>query len=652
VFDAAFGFIGLLDADGMVLEANQSALDLIGEQREHVVGRALWETPWFNDDPAHRERLRDVVGRAVGGEVVRFETYHVAANGRRVEVDFSLSPVRDQAGRVTHLVAEGRDVTDRTEVVERLVASEAKFSGILGLALDAIVTTDEAETVLHFNRGAETIFGYAADEVIGKPLSMLLPERFRAVHEEHVHAFGRSPIASRPMAERRAIYGRRKGGAEFPAEASISHVRVAGRSFFTAVLRDITERRAEEARERFLATVGASLATSLDVARTARTVAELCVPEIASACIVDLVMGGGHDRRVAAATDAAGAVEALEHLGVPNDDSASRVIDVLRTREAELIRAVTDDWLEAHSDTEAHLRAFRRVEPASIIIAPLVAREQVLGTVTWVRSARAGSPYDERDLTLARDFASRAALALDNARLYDASLRSLQSHQEVLDIVSHDLRNPVSAVAMAARVLLDDPPESAEERVELLDAIYESSQIMFRMIRDLRDIASLESGHLVLEQRPTPAAPLADQVVGLFAHEARQREVILEAVVPAGLPAILGDAERIVQALSSVVANAVRHTPAGGRVSVAAHAGDACVVFEVTDTGIGIAPEELPHLFERHWVAQRSTKGRGSGLGLAVAKGLVEAHGGRIWALSVPNEGSTFSLSFPIAAES
>ena len=140
---------------------------------------------------------------------------------------------------------------------EELRASEAKFSGILSIAADAIITIDESHRILHFNHGAEETFGYSTNEALGQPLSVLLPERFRATHDEHINAFGRTAEPARRMGHRREVAGLRKDGSEFPAEASISKLELPGGTrIFTVVLRDITERKRAEDAERFLADTG------------------------------------------------------------------------------------------------------------------------------------------------------------------------------------------------------------------------------------------------------------------------------------------------------------------------------------------------------------------------------------------------------------
>jgi PAS domain S-box-containing protein len=168
-------------------------------------------------------------------------------------------------------------------------ALEARFEGILAIAADAIITIDESQRIVHFNYGAEKIFGYKAAEIIGQPLTVLLPERFRAAHPGHVAEFAAGAETARLMGHRREVAGLRKGGIEFPAEASISKLGLPGSLLLTVVLRDATERKQLARNQELLAEAGAVLSSSLDYEATLHTVAQLPVSVLADCCFVDIV---------------------------------------------------------------------------------------------------------------------------------------------------------------------------------------------------------------------------------------------------------------------------------------------------------------------------------------------------------------------------
>jgi PAS domain S-box-containing protein len=241
------------------------------------------------------------------------------------------------------------------EIVDQLRVSEARFAGIVGIASDAIVSIDESMRIVLYNQGAETIFGWTAEEALGRPLDLLLPERFRAVHREHIARFSAAPIAARRMGERQEIAGLRKNGEEFPAEASISKLDTETGRLFTVVLRDATERRRIERSQRFLARAGQLLVTSLDVATTLRSVAELAVEFLADCCVIyDAGDTGGVRRLETLHADPryAGLMDELRNA--PLDPRYPHpAIAVLETGVAELIPYVTEAYLV---DTAASAR--------------------------------------------------------------------------------------------------------------------------------------------------------------------------------------------------------------------------------------------------------------------------------------------------------
>lgn len=384
---------------------------------------------------------------------------------------------------------QGRDVEEHRAAYEALRHPDFQFAVLVDIAADAIVSVDDDQIITLFNKGAERIFGYEASEIIGQPLDLLLPPETRAIHREHIHTFATSRVQARRMGERAEVRGRRKNGEIFPAEASISKFVVDGRHIFTAVLRDVSDRRAAE-QER---------ARLLESERGARRAAE----------------------------------------------------------------------------------------------------------------------------------------------------QALRMRDEVLAVVSHDLRNPLSVIDMCSASLADKLPPADAHAHELLATISSSTAWMNRLIEDLLDVARLEGGRLELERKSHDLVRIISEATLLVEPLFSDKSITLREELPEFLPRVRVDARRIIQVLENLISNAVKHTASGGsiRVSARVDAGDVCIV--VADTGSGIATDDLPHLFDRYWQARDAKRG-GAGLGLAIAKGVVEAHGGRIWVQSRVGEGSTFSFSLPL----
>jgi PAS domain S-box-containing protein len=545
---------------------------------------------------------------------------------------------------------------------------KALYSGIIAISADAIICVDRAQRVILFNQGAERIFGYTADEIIGKPLDTLLPLRYRTAHGRYVHEFGGSPVVARQMGERGQIFGLRKNGEEFPAEASISRVEVDGNAFYTAVLRDISERRrAEEDRARlmdrerearrtaeaaerrasFLADATEALDASLDYATTLQNLADLAVPRIADVCFID-ILENGSVRRVASAASS----PALSDIARQLHAFPRRSEEPYLTREsmvsgrAVLVREATRRSLERVTQHPDHLRFLLELHPRSYITVPLLARGHTLGAIALIAAAESPA-YTQVDLSLAEELGRRAALAVDNSRLYGVARDATRTREEILGIVSHDLRNPLSAIMMCASALDEGMAGANDSLRYMVTTIADSASWMNRLIQDLLDMASIESGRLSLERRPAAAEQILARLEMTFASTAKEAGIALVIGARPDLPAVLVDDERILQVLANLVANSLKFTPAGGEIRVLADLAEGepnRVAFTVSDTGCGIPPEHLPHLFDRFWQARRGASQRGTGLGLAISRGIVEAHGGSMTVESEIGRGSIFRV--------
>ncbi len=282
------------------------------------------------------------------------------------------------------------------------------------------------------------------------------------------------------------------------------------------------------------------------------------------------------------------------------------------------------------------------------ITVPLVARDRPLGTLTLV-STSPERRYDETTVALAEAIATRSAFAIENAWLYQAAQSATRARDEVLDLVSHDLRNPLSAISMCARVLQEHPPGDAGARNELTGAILESTHLMQRLIQDLLDVSAIESGRLTMHREPARISAIVDAVIPMVQHAADARGLTLSRTLLEPVPAVDVDAMRIEQVLANLMVNAVKFTDTGGTVSVHVDATPPFVYVQVRDTGCGIPPDALPHIFNRYWHAGRQSPLESTGLGLSIARGIVDAHGGTIAVASAVGVGSTFTFTLPIA---
>jgi PAS domain S-box-containing protein len=419
----------------------------------------------------------------------------------------------------------------------------------------------------------------------------------------------------------------------------------------------IERKRAEESlhraegAQRFLANASELLASSLDHETTLASVARLAVPYLADWCLIDLCDGGGIERVAVAHTDAAKVEAVWEAVRrAPVDAGAAEgVAKVVRTGRAELLPELTEPLLASAFTDPEKLKLVRGLGLRSAMLVPMVAHQRTLGAITFA-SAESGRRYARADLALAEDLARRAALAVDNARLYREAREANRLKDEFLATLSHELRTPLTAILGWAG-LLSTSQLDAETAANALQTIERNARSQKQLIDDLLDASRIITGKLRLEVRETQLAPVVRAAVESMRPAAAAKGVDLSLALDAGAYLIAGDAERLQQIVWNLLSNAVKFTPKDGRVVVGlAREGEDALV-TVSDTGVGISPEFSPLVFERFRQADASTTRAfgGLGLGLSIVRHLVELHGGRVSAESEGvGRGATFRVRLPL----
>jgi signal transduction histidine kinase/CheY-like chemotaxis protein len=410
---------------------------------------------------------------------------------------------------------------------------------------------------------------------------------------------------------------------------------------------EATERRAS-----FLAQASVLLAASLDVEATLRNVARLTVPFLADFCAIDMASDRGQPQRVVA-VHADPAKESLvrelrERYGF-NPEAQEGVPKVLATGRSAFVPHVTDEHLRAAATSDAQLALLRELKLGSWIIVPLVARGRVLGAITLVM-AESGRRYGLADVAMAEDLGRRAAVAIENAELYREAQLANQAKDQFLATLSHELRTPINAVYGWARMLRDERMER-QVRDRGLEAIERNAHAQVQLIDDLLDVSRIVTGKLRLEVRPIDVAAVMDRALDAVRPAAEAKGVRLQTVVDPRAAPIMGDPDRLQQVVWNLLINAIKFTPRGGRVEVTLRQINSHLELVVADTGAGIDPALLPHLFERFRQGDR-THG-GLGIGLALVRHLVEMHGGSVAATSAgPGQGAAFTVKLPLAVAS
>ncbi|HEX3107642.1 MAG TPA: GAF domain-containing sensor histidine kinase [Thermoanaerobaculia bacterium] len=391
----------------------------------------------------------------------------------------------------------------------------------------------------------------------------------------------------------------------------------------------------EERRAAFLATAGQELAASLDMPQTIARLARIVVSNLAEVCVVDMKEGEGTLRRAAVAhRKANGEATLSKKSGQTLDAVPDGIAEVMKQHAPRLIGSAS-----------AIASYFGGESPHPVLVVPLVSRGETLGVVAAI--ARADHPFTQDDVALFAELARVGSLAIDNARLYLESQQALRAREEVLAIVSHDLRNPLNAVKLGASLLATSEAISGGDR-EQLEIIDISANRMADLIADLLDVTRLEGGkRLPIEPAHVDIEPLFLEAHELFRSQAAANAINLEYEIEPATPAIYADRHRVMQVLSNLIGNALKFTPAQGAISFrAARHKDGLVLFSVSDSGPGIPRQNLKDIFNPYWQAKR-TERLGAGLGLPIARGIVESHGGTIWVESEQGKGTTFHFTLP-----
>jgi signal transduction histidine kinase len=311
-----------------------------------------------------------------------------------------------------------------------------------------------------------------------------------------------------------------------------------------------------------------------------------------------------------------------------------------------LVEEVAEADFEDLGRHDEHLRLLPRVGPKSLMIVALRTGGGVVGTLTFAASA-SGRHYGGDDLVFAQEIARRASMAMDNARLHEQARRAVQSREDLLAVVSHDLRNPLSVILVSATLALRAwPPGDANRRT--IEAIRRSALRMDRLIGDLLDASTIEAGRLSLETAVQPVDQIVRDALEALEAPAAQKQVKLETSGTCEL-GVFCDRGRMLQVFSNIVGNAIKFTPEGGSIMIRVEPRESEVWFFITDTGPGIPEDQLPRLFDRFWQAKRTAR-LGTGLGLTIAKGIIEAQDGRIGVESQLGVGSTFFFTLPRAS--
>ncbi|HSH79439.1 MAG TPA: PAS domain S-box protein, partial [Herpetosiphonaceae bacterium] len=525
-------------------------------------------------------------------------------------------------------------------------ASEARKGAILQAERDAIITIDHAGTITEFNPAAEDIFGYRQDEAVGHEMAGLiitppLRERLRSGLAGYLTT-GEGAI----VGQRVELAALRADGTEFPVELTITRIPTDGPPAFTAFVRDITARKRAEAQQQFLVEASTLLAASLDYEATLTSLADLIVPGIADWCSVNLRDADGTLVRVAGRHVDPAKEAVLRALREQHPPDLSRPIlapPAFPGNRGTLIAEVTDAHLQQLAQNAEQLEVYRAMGFRSAMLVPLHLNTRLLG-IMILATGESGRHYGEEDLALAEDLARRAALAIENARLYQEAQTAIQVRDAFLSIAAHELKTPVTAIMGYAQVLQRRAKQGDDPRTgRAAQVIAEQTERLSKLVGSLLEASRLETGQFTLDCQPLDLCLLVRRVVEEVAltlpvdsTHSLTCSWAEEAVI------VAGDALRLEQVLHNLLQNAIKYSPQGGLISVQVARDADQAIIALSDQGIGIPGDAQANVFQRFYRAGnvRNDHISGMGIGLYVVKEIVSRHGGTVDVASVEGTGS------------
>jgi len=526
----------------------------------------------------------------------------------------------------------------------RLEEAMIRYADLYDFAPVGYCTLDAAGTIREINLTGAALLGAPRLELEGRPFASAA--RLRESGPLHAHLRRCTQEKTRVTTELRLPRGKRGGRCVVQLVTDPVFGNHGEATTFRTMLVDISELKALQGQLELLSHAGEALASSLAYTTMLDIVVRLAVPAVADLCIVDVLGEEGElERHAVVFADADKQKVQSDRLksSPPASGRQTPQAQVMATGEPMMRSAPLDARGEPMADEG---RMGRSVH--SWMVVPLIAHGRTLGVLTLAAIAP-DRRYTASDLRLARDLATRAGLAMDNARLYAAAHAAIAARDAILAAVSHDLRNPLGGIVMRVQHLIEELSEIPPEAIRnTLMRIGGSAEQMNRLIDDLVDAVNIDAGKLSLDKSPQQVTPLVREALDAAREQGAHKSLRVDIDWHPDAPLEIDcDRIRIQQVFANLLGNAVKFTPDEGTIVLVVEHGERELVFSVVDSGPGIAPADLPHVFERFFQG-RKTGRTGMGLGLSIAKAIVEGHGGRIWVESQVGVGSTFVFTLPL----
>lgn len=639
VFDVLPVGVLLTDIEGHIYRGNEASrriwggLKFVGPEEFHEY-KAWWledGRPVATQEWAAYRAIKN--GQTAIGDLIRIQCF----DGTQKIILNSAVPLRDADGKIQGSIVVFEDITQRMEAQIKAEEAAERVQAFLNNAVDSVVTVNEEGIITFANKQLESIFGYSQKELIGQKITILIPERFQPLPPKNSSLI-KNFFSNRNDA---ILFARKKDGSEFPVEITHNPVKTGQGYFVTSIIRDISERRMFEERQQFLNEVGQELAESIDFERTLQRTVYLLVPQMADWCLIYALdaQRSKPELRIVKHADSSRQtqLESMIQTNYYDDISSIGVMRVIRTGLTLLVP--TQPKKTAMTADPLKLRSY--------IIVPLKARGEVQGCLVMAHSD-SGRNFNHQDRPIIEDLAQRIALALDNAKLYSEAITAIKDREDVVSIVSHDLKNPLHAIKLSSDLLtrqLTQKP-GQEGLLKFTSAISNAANSMNGLIHNILDIGKIQAGTFSIHPENVRFADIQRSVADIFYPLAHDKNIQL-IFKPEDLDfSMICDSHRVIQIFSNLLGNAIKFTPEGGMITVNLKHSHHELKVCIEDTGPGMASDVLELIFNRYWQGKNASS-KGSGLGLYITKGIVEAHGGKIWVESQVGKGSKFYFTLP-----
>ena len=633
-------------ADGTILRANRAELDMLGYRREEYIGRPI--AAFHADDDV----ICDILKRLKAGEKLDEYPARLRCKDGSIKDVLIDSSVLWKDGTFVHTRCFTRDVTERKRAEIALRESEQRFRQLAD-AMPQIVWTAKPDGEIDYLNRRWTDFTGLPDTAGNEGWGALLhPAEAQTARDR----WAASVRTGAPFEMELRLLDQRHQAYRWNLLRTVAVTDEAGavaRWYGTAT--DIHEQKRAEESSRYLAEASAALASVVDDESTLQKVANLAVPYFADWSAVDVANDDGTLRRLAVAhQDAAkiGVAQELMRQYPPDPQSPTGAFAVLRTGKPEIVGEITDDMLVRGTKDDRHRHLIRSLGLRSYICVPLVVSGSPLGVLTFA-TAESGRTYADADLALANELATRAGVAIENFRLYQALRDADRRKDEFLATLAHELRNPLAPIRNALQIL--KLPRVDQATVERSREMMERQvHHLVRLVDDLLDVSRVMRGKIELRRERVELATVVARVVETVQPLVDAQGHQLSARIAPESLLLDGDPVRLAQVVGNLLTNAAKYTEPGGRIWLTADRDGDAAVLRVRDNGIGIAPPMLPRIFELFvQVDHASTKAQGGlGIGLTLVKNLVQMHNGSVEARSAGlGRGSEFVVRLPIAVQ-